>query len=217
MAEIMGFSDEMRKHIAKKDIGSVLEEMDTDKDGKLSLPELLKDMEQWGEGEEDKKERDGRIELETQKFKIADENGDGFLEIKELPSLFYPETHDGVLQITAQSTLQSKDTDGDGKLTPKEFWEGDVADSEDLAISEEEQSDFKKLDLDGDGKLDLRELKSWESGRFHTEEAMKKLFELADRDNDMHVTKEEFDDAREQIAGTDAQYHLMEWAEHHEL
>merc|ERR1712039_670170 len=104
-----------------------------------------------------------------------------------------------------------------GLLTPKEFWEGDAVDDEDLSISEEEQADFKKLDVDGNGQLDLTEFKAWESGRFHTEEAMKKLFDIADRDSDMHVTADELSDAREQIAGSDAQYHLMEWAEHHEL
>mmetsp|Transcript_138116 Transcript_138116/g.344883 ORF Transcript_138116/g.344883 Transcript_138116/m.344883 type:complete len:278 (-) Transcript_138116:75-908(-) len=216
--EIMAFSSTMRKIIASKDIGTVLDEMDGDKDGKLSLDELIKDMEQWGEGEEeDKAEADARMEVEKLKFKTADRDGDGLLSNEELPALFYPETHEGVLEITAKAAMKTKDTNGDGKLTPKEFWEGDVVDGEELAISEEEQSDFKKLDKNGDGVLDLDELKAWESGMFHTEEAMKKLFELADRDNDMHVSAEELDAAREQIAGTDAQYHLMEWAEHHEL
>lgn len=218
LSEIMSFSDEMRRLLAAKDISTVLEEMDGDKDGKLSLEEMRKDMDQWGEGEEDKKERDERMELETRKFRTADMNQDGFLDKAELPSLFYPETHEGVLEITAMSTLKQKDTNGDGKLTAKEFWEGDVADTdEDLQVSEEEQADFRKLDKNKDGLMDLQELKAWESGYFHTEEAMMKLFELADKDSDMHVTADELDAAREQIAGSDAQYHLMEWAEHHEL
>jgi len=218
LAEVMRFSEEMRKLIAVKDISTVMEEMDSDKDGKLSLPELLKDMDQWGEGdEEDKKEAAARRELETAKFEAADANKDGLLDTQELPSLFYPETHDGVLELTATSTLRQKDGDGDGKLSPQEFWEGDQAEGEELSMSDEEQADFRKLDKDGDGFLSLQELKAWESGRFHTEEAMKKLFEIADKDSDLHVTAEELGGAREQIAGSDAQYHLMEWAEHHEL
>lgn len=218
LAEVMKFSDEMRKRIAVRDIGAVLGEIDSNKDGKLSLDELLKDMEQWGEGdEEDKKEAEARKELEKAKFKVADENQDGLLDIQELPSLFYPETHDGSLELTAKSTMKQKDLDGDGVLTAKEFWEGDVVEGEDISISDEEQADFRKLDKNGDSKLSLEELKLWESGRFHTEEAMKKLFEIADKDSDMHVTSEELDAAREQIAASDAHYHLMEWAEHHEL
>lgn len=218
MAEILEFSRSMRRIIAKKDIHTVIDEMDGDKDQKLSLPELLKDMEQWGEeGEEDRAVAAKRKELETSKFKAADTDGNGLLDAEELPSLFYPETHDGVLEMTAAATMKNKDTDGNGELSPKEFWEGDAVDGEDLAISEEEQADFTKLDTDGSGALSLQELKVWESGGFHTEEAMKKLFELADQDHDMVVTSDELDTARELIAGSDAQYHLMEWAEHAEL
>jgi len=60
-------------------------------------------------------------------------------------------------------------------------------------------------------------LRAWESGRFHTEDAMKKLFDVADNNGDMHITGEELVEAREAIAASDAQYHLIEWAEHHEL
>mmetsp|Transcript_19452 Transcript_19452/g.61190 ORF Transcript_19452/g.61190 Transcript_19452/m.61190 type:complete len:278 (-) Transcript_19452:97-930(-) len=218
MAEVLKFSADMRRLIAEKDVKTVLEEMDGDKDGKLSLPELLKDMDQWSEGdEEERKETEGRKELERQKFKVADANGDGFIEEKELPALFYPETHEGVLDITAKATLAQKDRNGDGMLTLKEFWESDPVEGEELSISDEEKGDFANLDKDGNTMLDLAELKLWESGRFHTEEAMKKLFDLADKDSDMRVTAEEFSAAREQLAGSDAHFHLMEWAEHSEL
>jgi len=218
MQEIIEYSHNMRKVIAKKDISTVIDEMDTDKDGKLSLMELLKDMEQWGEeGEEDKAQAAQRKELETAKFHAADSDKNGYLDSTELPALFYPETHDGVLEMTAAATLKAKDTNGDGQLTPKEFWEGDAVEGDDLAISDEEQADFNKLDVDGSGALNLEELKAWESGNFHTEEAMKKLFELADQNSDMSVSADELDKARELIAGSDAQYHLMEWAEHQEL
>merc|ERR1719201_2094413 len=89
MQEIIEYSHNMRKVIAKKDIHTVIDEMDLDKDGKLSLVELLKDMEQWGEeGEEDKAEAAKRKELETAKFHAADANRDGFLDTEELPALF---------------------------------------------------------------------------------------------------------------------------------
>lgn len=216
----MDFAEKMRKVIASKDIQTVLEEMDTNKDGKLGVDELLKDMESWydgGSGEDEKLLTLKRQELEKQKFKLADTDGDGLLDAQELPALFYPETNEDVLELTAKATLDQKDKDGDGKLTAKEFWEGDLNEGEELHMSEEELADFKKLDKDGDGKLDVKELKAWESGRFHTEEAMKRLVELSDQDSDMHISAAELEAAREQIAGSDAQYHLMEWAEHTEL
>merc|ERR1719174_3039424 len=136
MKEIIEYSHNMRKVIAKKDISTVIDEMDTDKDGKLSLMELLKDMEQWGEeGEEDKAQAAQRKELETAKFHAADSDKNGLLDSTELPALFYPETHDGVLELTAKSTLMQKDKNGDGVLTPIEFWTGDSVDGEEIEIS----------------------------------------------------------------------------------
>jgi Ca2+-binding EF-hand superfamily protein len=218
MAEMLHFATKVRRAIAEKDVGTIMAEMDSDRDGKLSLEELLKDLESWGaEAEEGDNEPQVRKELETQKFKIADKNGDGFLDIEELPPVFYPETHDDILAVAAGHTHRRKDTDSNGQLSPREFWEGDGVDGQDIAISKEEDADFKKLDKDGDGSLNVEELKFWESGAFHTQDAMQKLFDLADTDHDMHVTAEELVNAREGIAGTDAQYNLMEWAEHHEL
>merc|ERR1712113_1268810 len=120
-----------------------------------------------------------------------------------------------VLSVTVAETMRQKDLNKDGKLTPREFWEANEADGDEGELSEEENADFAKLDSDGDGMLNIDELALWESGRFHTAEAMKKLIEITDRDNDMHITADELSNAREQIAVSDAQYHLIEWAEHH--
>jgi len=217
--EVMAFASGTSKRIATKDIGSILSEIDTSKDGKLSLEEHLNDIHNQAEGgdAEEMKELKHRKTVEGNKFKAADTNGDGLLELDELPSLFYPETHDAVLAVAVRESLRQKDANHDGKLSPKEFWEVDGGESEDVELSEEERDDFGKLDLDGNGFLDETELRLWESGRFHTEEAMKKLFNIADKDNNMHITAEEFSKAREEISASDAQYHLMEWVEHHEL
>lgn len=219
LMEVMEYAAHMRKLVASRDIKTVSDEMDTNKDNKLSLEEVLKDIDQWSvdDDEEDKKLQEARRKLEAEKFHAADDDGDGFLEYAEIPALFYPETNEKVITITATATMREKDKDGDGLLTPMEFWEGDVVEDKDMVLSEEEKKDFTNLDRDGSGKLDLQELKAWESGVFHTEEAMKKFIELADTDGDMHVTHEEMKAAREQIGGSDAQYHLMEWAEHAEL
>lgn len=217
MSEVMSHADVMGVEIAGRDIGAILEEIDTSKDGKLSLEEHLSDIHNQADGgdEEEMKELEERKQVEARKFAAADVNGDGVLDAGEVPALFYPETHDGVLAVTVAETMKQKDRDNDGKLSAIEFWE--VGDEEDNELSEEENEDFRKLDLNGNGFLDLDELRSWESGRFHTEEAMKKMFELADKDNDMHVSLAELMEAREPISVSDAQYHLIEWAEHHEL
>mmetsp|Transcript_131760 Transcript_131760/g.262926 ORF Transcript_131760/g.262926 Transcript_131760/m.262926 type:complete len:286 (-) Transcript_131760:293-1150(-) len=216
--ELLEFSHATRKHIAAKDIKTVFDEMDSDKDGKISLVELFNDIDKMAEHDDkgehdDKDEASRRKAVEEEKFKAADADGDGFLSKVELPALFYPELHEGVLQIAAQSTLAEKDKDKDGLLTEKEFWEDHVEGE----LVGEATTDFRKLDKDGSGTLDLEELKAWESGHFHTTEALQKLVEAADKDHDLHLTSDEMAAAHSTIAGSDAHYHFMEWAEHHEL
>jgi len=219
LQEVMAFSEGMGKQIAGKDIGAILEEIDTSKDGSLSLEEHLNDIHNQADGgdEEEMKELEHRKGVEGAKFKAADLNGDGQLDKNELPALFYPETHEGVLSVTVTETMRQKDKNNDGKLSAKEFWESDQMDGDDSDLSEEEKADFARLDTNGDGSIDVNELRSWESGRFHTEDAMKKLFDVADKNHDLHITGDELAEARDQIAASDAQYHLIEWAEHHEL
>mmetsp|Transcript_30901 Transcript_30901/g.78121 ORF Transcript_30901/g.78121 Transcript_30901/m.78121 type:complete len:277 (-) Transcript_30901:79-909(-) len=219
LQEVMKFAEVMGKAIASKDITAILEEIDTSKDGKLTLEEHLNDIHNQADGgdEEEMKELEMRKKVESAKFTAADVNGDQVLDHKEVPALFYPETHEGVLSVSVAETMRQKDTNGDGKLTAKEFWEADAETGDEGELSEEENADFQKLDLNGDGVLNMDELSAWESGKFHTEQAMKKLFDIADQDNDMHLTVDELAKAREQISISDAQYHLIEWAEHHEL
>jgi len=222
MAEVLAFSDSARRQILEREVETVLEEMDIDKDRKLSVQELVKDLDSWGgeDVKEDEHEAATMKEVETAKFGAADTNKDGLLDIHELPAMFYPDMHDGVLDLTTGQTLRQKDGDGDGLLSLQEFWRGGVPadapldqEGDELLITDDEKEEFQKLDADHSGKLDLQELKAFQSSRLHTEEAMRSLFELADKDKDMHLTAEELGAAREQIAGSEAYYPLVEWAE----
>lgn len=219
LEEVLSFAARIGLEVARKDIGTVLQEIDTDKDSHVNLDEHLNDIHSQAEGgdEAEMKELEVRKSLEARKFAAADSNGDGKLQSDELAALFYPETHDGVLTVSSAENLKLKDLNGDGKLSVREFWEAGDADAEGVDLSQEELSDFGKLDTDGDGFLNLDELKTWDSGRFHTAEAMTKMFEIADKDNDFHVTAQELQDSRDSLGVSDAQYHLLEWAEHHEL
>lgn len=222
LMEIMSFARDIGKSIASRDIHTIIEELDTNRDGKISLEEHINDIKSQDAGvadwtdKEEQLESQQRVFVETAKFEAADTNHDGVLEEGELPALFYPETNEAVLEVASTEAMRQKDKNGDGKLTPEEFWEAAEGEDDDV-LSQEEKEDFRKLDTDGDGYLSKDEIRHWESGRYHTEQAMKNLFELSDKDNDMHLTAAELADAREQLAASDANYHLVEWSEHQEL
>jgi len=211
MQEIMAFAHEQRKKETEMAGIGLIEDMDTDKDNQLSLDEhlnhLTKHAMSWRELEKE-------VAIETAKFRAADENGDEVLTSSEIAALFFPEVSAKVLAISVQANMQMKDKDGDGKLTPAEFWGAFNEDgTADVMLIADMAEDFKKLDKDGDGLLNAGELGAWESGTFHTELAMLKLMEIADKDGDMAATFQELENARELILSTDAQYQLMEWAE----
>jgi len=231
LEEMLQFAKLARRDIAAKDATHVIEEMDTDKDGKLSVDELVDGTfgHDMPEDVDVPKSTDPGIlaqeenlkndkELERQKFKLADKNGDGFLDKDELPHALFPELHEGVSHLTASDAVKSKDKNGDGELSPDEFWEYEDVDAKDLQEQEaERKAEFEKLDLDKNGKLSVKEYTPWYAGSYHTDEAMRHLFEIADEDGDHHLTALELDNARAAVANSEATSHMMEWAVHYEL
>jgi len=207
MSEIWNFSKVTQKSIAAKEAAEEMPEMDGDKDGKLSLGEILKS--HYGEAGDEEvlhkfKARDG------EKFKAADTNNDGFLDLSEFSSFSYPMLNDDVLQTVARHTLQDQDEDKDGFLTVDEFSLEETGET-----SEEYLETFKKLDTDGSGKLDEQELLPWESGHFHKKQDMENFMQLADTNSDQHVTWEELNAVQEEDHG--AEYHFDEMIRHYDL
>jgi len=219
MQEIMGFAHEKNKQAAEMNSLGIMDGVDTDADNQLSLDEYLNHLTKhattWRELQKE-------VATETAKFRAADENGDEVLTSSEIAALFFPEVSAKVLAISVQANMQMKDKDGDGKLTPAEFWGAFNEDgTADVMLIADMAEDFKKLDKDGDGLLNAGELGAWESGTFHTELAMLKLMEIADKDGDMAATLQELETVRELIR-TDASTRLelnqlTDWAADPEL
>merc|ERR1712216_1057415 len=144
LQEVMAFYDSVENSTASTNTVEYLEDLDTNKDGFLSLEEHLNGMHyELDSGDDEKKtevEHQKRLQfltVETAKFKAADINGDGKLDKSELISLFQPETHEGVLKVTVEETMRQMDTNKDGKLTAAEFWENNQRDYHDADLSKE--------------------------------------------------------------------------------
>jgi len=218
MGEFLNYAEEMKHSIALKDTRMLLDELDLNLDGELDWSEYKQDMAKWSDhGQfEDEATLKKAMKLEEAKFKAADLDHDNALDVTELPAFFYPELHSDVLEVVVHGVMAKKDRDGDHLLDPEEFFAEGSEDTENLGITEQELKDFRSLDTDGNGKLDVEELTQWESGFYQLRSAMRSLFQVADTDLNEHLTSQEMKDASKKISSTEAQYHLMEWAEHHE-
>lgn len=213
LAEITDFAHTMRRTMATKELTDIMTSKDKNKDGKLNLEEF------HGDDVGDNPEQES-AEKEVE-FKGLDENSDGFVDSDELAALFHHHTNEKTEMMLTTHAMKDKDLDKNGMLSLEEFYNHYVVEDEGPPeISEEDKETFNKLDLDGSGALTLKELRAWESGSFETEQAMKKLFEIADRDHDNVVTPEELDQAKEELQAHEdpgAMMHVSQWVEHHEL
>jgi len=211
LAEVTDFAHTMRRAMAKMELDDVMKSKDTNKDGKLDFQEFLGDPGRVPEQEQNEK---------ANEFKELDANSDKFVDPDELANLFHHHTNDKVETSLTNIAMKDKDKNKDGVLSLEEFYLHLQPEEEDpVEISQEDRDIFNKLDMDNSGTLTLKELKAWESGSFMAEEAVKKLFVHADKDNDNVVTAAELDSARHDIASDpdyDAQMYLQQWNDHHE-
>jgi len=206
LEEVSTFAQKMRRVTANFELEGVLKPKDADKDGKLSLVE-------FSGKDEDKK---GEMEAE---FKKLDHNHDNFVDADELANLFHHHTNEKVETKLTYAALKEKDQDNNGVLSLEEFYHHiGTGDQHEEDISKEDKEVFNKLDLDGSSTLTLKELRAWESGSFHAEQAVKMLFKHADVDMDNVLTSDEIHAARSEIArdpDSDTQMYLVQWAEGH--
>ncbi|XP_953325.1 uncharacterized protein TA10510 [Theileria annulata] len=150
-SELDTFSTTLSKVISDRQLANEMETIDKDKDGKVSLEELLAAF-SIEVGEEDALNNKEPL---IQRFKVADKNKDGHLDLPELGDLINPSRSPELLKLEVDDVLKAHDSDGDGKISYDEYKKYRNEDGEDETQS---SNDFKQFDKDGDGYLTRSEL-----------------------------------------------------------
>jgi Ca2+-binding EF-hand superfamily protein len=197
--EILKFNQIAMKHMAAKEIEAVFHEMESTKDGHLSLEEHMSETFDIHR-DVDASESAKIFSHEEAKFKAADLNSDGKLDKTEFVNLVHPHTHPEVHDIHATERMRKTDVNGDGKISSEEWEEEHIS-----------EGSFDQADENKDGIVDKDELKHYESGHLDTKIAMTKLLEDADEDGDKHFTKAEFAKFADKLEAHPAENHIMEW------
>ncbi|VDL72320.1 unnamed protein product [Nippostrongylus brasiliensis] len=146
------------------------------------------------------------MEEDEMYFKVADQDGDGKLNIAELAAFLNPENYKHMHKVLVDVTMREKDVNKDGAIDLKEFL-GEMADNEHSDWHSVEKNKFmSEYDLDGDGVLRGEEVRRWLIP--DVDEVAKQesnhLINGADSDKDGKLSIEEVVDAYNLFVGSEA-------------
>ncbi|KAK3711822.1 hypothetical protein QZH41_013229, partial [Actinostola sp. cb2023] len=150
-ARLINTTKQQRKH----EINTTMITHDDDKDGKVSWEEFKKHH-FTQETDEDKEQ----MQEDEEKFKHADVNGDGGLDLSEYMSFYHPGDDERMSAFVIGHTLKKYDTDKDGALSKEEFFNS-YKDLNTEAKTELEKDFINTYDTNKDGKLEVEEMKRW--------------------------------------------------------
>lgn len=221
--ELMQFAFQGHLTSSKSKALGILKQMDQNGDSELTFAELMQELQVHKDGGHTRTAGDDAEfqqvrAYQERRFKAADKNQNGVLDLNELPAFFFPETDPDALDKKTKEMLVNSDRDGDGKVDIKEF-QAEFATMDSSFITEYStegsNATFASLDYDHDGELDLGELKSLTSGNFSMVRTLKEFISKADADHDGTVSVEEMTNARDDIMWTPTYFQLSQYAEPH--
>jgi len=192
--ELEAMFHEMRKIDALREAKREMSEADTDKDGKLSVDELLQF---YGLTGADESQNEDDHLFETSRLlrvlvALADSDQDDKLTVEEYSKIIYPHQEVHLMEAIVDSELKTRDTDGDGKLNIEEYTKSELerfkSDSSDADVDNEQlealSADFKKIDSDEDGLISKREFANHIINEQGVAEGIKQLMDIVDDDHD---------------------------------
>ncbi|EDO31169.1 predicted protein, partial [Nematostella vectensis] len=203
----------MKKH-TRKSSESRMEQMDKNKDGKVSWEEYVNveydPKNEKGMSNENKDHLKEMKKRDEKRWKHADMDNDNLLTIDELQMFIHPEETPRMTSVLVQENMEMLDSDKDGKISFAEY-AGKL--SVMWRMREDNQDSLKSLkddfnndlDKDKDGSLNKEELKSWifPSGSPSSGEAEHLMTEV-DKNKDNFLTVDEIMERYELFAGSRA-------------
>lgn len=212
LVEMMDHADRLSAKAAHDDTAEIFAALDQDGDKKLSLDEFKADVTEKMD-HMTKEEQAQMMKVEMMKFRAVDEDGDGFVSEEEVAHLFFPELHDGVMDIEIAEQMRVRDKDGDGKLSYLEFYKIPETDRDHHKTEGhlERTADFEELDADKNGFLSTEEMSHMESGRFHMLQTAGQIFKAADTSGDGSLSVTELVDSAAKLPA-EAMGMLYDWS-----
>jgi len=212
--------DELKKWIQytqnkyiREDSDKQMKQNDENKDGSVTWAEYSQAT--YGfldENEDERAHYQEMLKRDENRFKLADKEGDGHLNIEEFSAFLHPENHDYMKGIVVNETLQDIDKDKDGSISLEEYL-GDLWPEEDRAKGDEpdwvktEREQFTEFrDKSKDGKMDPEEVKDWilPPDYDHVSSEAKHLVTESDTNGDGKISKEEMVEKYDLFVGSQA-------------
>lgn len=190
-----------------------MKEDDANSDGQVSWAEYLKKV--FGYSLEDITtfRKDTSPEMQTflrmvqddeDKFSLADQNKDGFLDASEHAAFLFPGDFEYMLDHEISRTLTDLDRNNDGYIDFDEYLgESRSGGAEQLIVDRE---NFKGYDTNDDGKLDRNEIQAWTlpHRRVLADEEAEHLIQETDMNNDERLSFDEILDRHDLWVGSAA-------------
>ena len=96
---------------------------------------------------------------EERRWKAADEDEDGSLNIVEFQSFLHPETDRRMEEVVLSELMEDMDLDHDQRISLEEYITDMVSEKDEESIRESERVNFRNnIDLDNNGYLDRAEV-----------------------------------------------------------
>ncbi|SBS90457.1 membrane-associated calcum-binding protein [Plasmodium ovale curtisi] len=177
--ELNIWSNYVKNEVFLKQVQVEMKQIDSDKDGYISLPELNEAFSQNLDAKEVEKHADGLLK----RFQIVDKDKDNKLNINEVGLLIDPMKDEELKELEINEILDHHDVNKDGKISIDEFKQTRTDDPNAKKDDEVALDDFNFFDTNKDGFIDKDEIikvyfdPSHETGSINLNEIKDSIFE----------------------------------------